>query len=194
MMATRPICLASASPRRRELLERYGLRVEVHPPGVEERALPGESPEAQVARLARSKARSAAPHHPDALVIGGDTVVVLGEAVLGKPRDREEGEAMLRRLSGRTHRVLSAYHLLDGPSGEWLGRTVETRVTFRQLPEAWIAWYGSLPEMLDKAGAYAIQGVGGAMIERIEGSYTNVVGFPVECVLWDLIDRGWVRI
>lgn len=194
MNATRPICLASASPRRRELLARYGLEVRVYPADLDESPHPGEPPEAQVARLARAKAEAAAPAHPDALVIGGDTVVVLGEEVLGKPRDRADGESMLRRLSGQTHRVLSGYWLLDGPSGESFGHTVETRVTFRALPPQWIAWYAALPEMLDKAGAYAIQGVGGAMVERIEGSYTNVVGFPVERVLWDLIDRGWVRL
>ena len=194
MTPTRPLCLASASPRRRELLERFGLRFAVHPARLDERLLPGEAPEAHVTRLARAKAEAARRDFPRAVLIGGDTVVVLDGEVLGKPRDRGEGEAMLRRLSGRAHRVLSAYHLLEAPSGQSLERIVETRVTFRELPAAWIAWYAGLPEMLDKAGAYAIQGVGGAMVTRIEGSYTNVVGFPVEFVLWDLIDQGWVRL
>lgn len=194
MIPTRPLCLASASPRRRELLERFGLRFAVQPARLDERMLAGEAPEAHVARLARLKAETVRMDFPDALVIAGDTLVVLGEEVLGKPRDRQDGEAMLRKLSGRTHRVLSAYQLDDVPSGRSLGRTVETRVTFRELPEAWIAFYGGLPEMLDKAGAYAIQGIGGAMVTRIEGSFTNVVGFPVEFVLWDLIEQGWVRL
>jgi septum formation protein len=161
---------------------------------MDERLLPGESAEAHVARLANAKAEWARQAYPRALVIAGDTVVVLEGEVLGKPRDRTEGEAMLRRLSGRTHGVLSAYRLLDGESGRSLGRTVETRVTFRELPDAWIAWYAGLPEMQDKAGAYAIQGIGGAMIARIEGSYTNVVGFPIEFIVWDLIEQGWVRL
>jgi septum formation protein len=194
MRPTRPIVLASASPRRRELLERLGLAFAVIPAHVDEQPLEGETVEHLVARLAREKARNVSSKARQALVIAGDTEVELAGEILGKPEGSDRAAAMLRRLSGRTHRVLTGYHLLDGPTGDVLARTVETRVTFRELPEPWIAWYSALPEAHDKAGAYAVQGVGGAMVSRLEGSYTNVVGLPVESVLWDLIERGWVSL
>lgn len=194
MTPLRPLCLASASPRRLELLQRYGLACTVCPAHLDERALPDEAPEGHVARLARGKAEAVRGRCAGSLVIAADTEVVLDGRVLGKPRDRADGESMLRALSGRTHRVLSGYHVLDTVTGDALHRTVETAVTFRALPSDWIAWYGALPEMLDKAGAYGIQGFGGLMIERIEGSYTNVVGFPVESFLWDMLERGWIRL
>lgn len=189
-----PLCLASASPRRRELLERAGLAFTVRAANVDERALPGESAEEYVSRLAGEKARAVRGDCPGSLIVAGDTAVVLEGRILGKPRDRAGGASMLRALSGRTHRVLSAYHVVNGADGEELRRTVETAVTFRDLPPFWIDWYCALPEMKDKAGAYAIQGVGGAMVSRIDGSYTNVVGFPVEDFLWDMIRRGWIRL
>jgi septum formation protein len=194
MTPHRPICLASASPRRRELLAQFGLSCSVCPADVDERVLDGESAEDHVARLAQDKVRAVRGGCAGSMIVAGDTVVVLEGRILGKPRGRADGEAMLAALSGRTHRVLSAYHVLDDPSGEAVHRTVETRVTFRALTPEWIAWYGALPEMLDKAGAYGIQGAGGAMVSSIEGSYTNVVGFPVEAFLWDMLDRGWIRL
>lgn len=194
MKQNRHFCLASASPRRKELLANYGFTFDVVPADVDEWRRPDESPEALVARLAEAKARAVARQRPDAVVIAGDTIVVLGRDVLGKPGDAAEGRAMLRRLSGQTHRVLSAYCLLGGPEGELVADTVETRVIFRELPEAWIDWYTARDEMRDKAGAYAIQGFGGMMVERIEGSYTNVVGFPIEAIVWALIRQGWVTL
>jgi septum formation protein len=101
---------------------------------------------------------------------------------------------MLERLSDATHHVLSAWYALDADTGQANGGIVETRVTFRRLPPAWIRWYSRLDEALDKAGAYGIQGIGGAMVERIEGSYPNVVGFPIEVVLWELLARGWLEL
>jgi septum formation protein len=101
---------------------------------------------------------------------------------------------MLCLLSGATHRVLTGYRLLDAASGAHCARTVETCVTFRRLPPEWVRWYSRLDEARDKAGAYGIQGLGGAMVERIEGSYPNVVGLPVEAVLWDLVEQGWLAL
>jgi nucleoside triphosphate pyrophosphatase len=190
----RPLCLASASPRRRELLERFGLRFAVHAPQVDERVLPGEAPRAHVERLARLKAQSARAAHPGHGILAGDTVVVLAEAILGKPADADDAQRMLEQLSGRTHSVLSAWRLLDADSSEESGGAEETRVSFRRLPPAWIRWYSRLDEALDKAGAYGIQGIGGAMVERIEGSYPNVVGFPIEAVVWAMLSRGWLEL
>jgi nucleoside triphosphate pyrophosphatase len=194
MKQTRALCLASASPRRAELLRRFGLDFAVFAPQVDERALPGEGPLEHVARLAGLKARAARAGHPRHGILAGDTVVVLGEELLGKPADAGDAERMLTRLSGMTHRVLSAYRLLDADSGEESGQSVETRVTFRRLPQAWLRWYSRLDETRDKAGAYGIQGIGGAMVERIEGSYSNVVGFPIETIVWDLLARGWLAL
>ena len=190
----RPLCLASTSPRRRELLERYGLRLTLFDPGVDERYLPGETPETHVARLAHAKSAAARASHPGHGVLAGDTVVVHQGAVLGKPRDEAHAAHMLTALSGKAHRVITAYALLDADTGALRARAVETRVTFRPLTAEWIQWYCAQEESRDKAGAYGIQGLGGAMVDRIEGSYTNVVGFPIEAVFWDLVELGWVSI
>lgn len=190
----RPLCLASTSPRRRALLEQFGLRHTTIAPDVDEAYRPGETPTAHVRRLAEEKARAARAHVPGHGVLAGDTVVVHEGAVLGKPADAADAERMLTALSGRTHQVISGYAVLDADSGEVDGGTVETRVTFRPLPPAWVRFYAAHPEAHDKAGAYGIQGLGGAMVERIEGSYTNVVGYPVETVFWALVARGWVSL
>lgn len=194
MQSTRPLCLASASPRRRELLARFGLPFAVMSPQLDERVVPGEAAQAHINRLAALKAEAALRHYPRHLILSGDTVVVHDGKILGKPADGADAERMLAALSGNSHRVLSAYLLLDGPTGQRCGRTVESRVFFRQLPPAWIRWYSRLDESRDKAGAYAIQGLGAAMVHRIEGSYTNVVGFPIDAILWDLMDKGWVSL
>lgn len=192
MKQTRPFCLASASPRRKELLEQFGLEFKIHVAGVDERHLPGESPRDYVSRLAALKAEKTHRSFPDHLILAGDTVVVLDGGILGKPRDSRDAAQMIGRLSGRTHSVLSAYTLLDGVTGERCSGCPETKVTFRKLEESWVEWYAALPEAGDKAGAYAIQGVGGAMVERMEGTYTTVVGFPMEAIVSDLLDKGWV--
>ncbi len=194
MIQHRPLCLASASPRRAELLERLGLRFERFEPQVEESPLPGELPAATVARLAEAKARAAHQRYPGHLILAGDTEVVSRGRLLGKPADAAEAQRMLEELSGSTHSVLSAYHALDGASGQSCAGVVETRVTFRALPPAWVRWYSQLPEGRDKAGAYGIQGLGGVMVSRIEGSYTAVMGFPVESIVWDLLERGWLSL
>ena len=194
MKQLRPLCLASSSPRRRALLRQVGLAFVVFGPQVDERLLPGETPEAHVERLAGLKAEAARAPHPGHGILAGDTVVVQDAEPLGKPADPAEAERMLTRLSGATHRVLSAYCLLDADTGERSAGRVETRVTFRRLPPAWIRWYSRLDEARDKAGAYGIQGIGGAMVDRIEGSYPNVVGFPIEAIVWELLARGWLAL
>ena len=175
------IVLASASPRRHELLTTAGLDVEVVPVALDETVQPDEPPAAYVERLARAKASAVAAQLPDRLVLGADTTVTIDGEVLGKPRDPEDAARMLRRLSGRSHDVLT------GIAVAWRGRVealVETTaVTFVPLTEDDIVWYVSSGEPVDKAGAYAIQGLASRFIPRIHGSYANVVGLPVATVL-----------
>lgn len=194
MRQTRPFCLASASPRRRELLRAFGLEFTVCEVDVDETRRAGEAPADYALRLAMAKAGAARAPDADAVILAGDTVVVIGEEILGKPAAPEEGAAMLARLSGRTHRVLSAYALLDSATGDACTGVPATDVTFRKLPPDWIAWYARQEEAQDKAGAYAIQGIGGAMVESIAGSYTTVVGFPMEAIVWELLGKGWLAL
>jgi septum formation protein len=186
------LCLASASPRRRALLEQHGLACEVYAPAVDETPMPGEAPQALAARLCAAKAQAALARFPGHLILAGDTVVALDGRLLGKPASPAEAAEMLRLLSGQTHRVLTGYHLLDGPSGRRVARVIETAVTFHVLPPEWVRWYSHLPEAWDKAGGYAIQGRGGALVSGIHGSYSNVVGLPVESVIWDMLEQGWL--
>jgi septum formation protein len=173
------VILASASPRRRELLREAGIAHRVRPAVVDERARRGETPAACVARLARAKA--AAVWRPGETVLGADTVVVAGRRLLGKPRDRRDAARMLRLLAGRVHQVLTGVCVL-GPDGGARAAVVRTRVWFRRLTAAEIAGYVASKEPLDKAGAYAIQGFASKFVERIEGCYFNVVGLPVSKV------------
>lgn len=194
MKQLRPLCLASTSPRRRELLELFGLTFTTFAPSVDESLLPGETPRAHVTRLAETKAKAALKSFPDNIILAGDTIVVHNHKVLGKPEDAREAKSMLQSLSGETHQVISAYCLLDAPTGQSSTKVVETKVVFRQLTPEWIDWYSQHPESADKAGAYGIQGVGGAMVSGIEGSYNNVVGFPVEQIIWQLMQQGWLSL
>lgn len=194
MNQTVPLCLASSSPRRAELLRRYDLQFEQYAPEVDESPRSGESPASLVQRLAIAKAEAGRSRFPAHLILGADTTVVVGGEMLGKPESSTDAARMLEALSGRTHEVLSAYCLLHGKAAGPHVRLVETKVTFRRLPPFWITWYSAQPEALDKAGAYGIQGIGGAMISRIEGSYTCVMGLPVEAIVWDLLERGWLTL
>lgn len=176
------IILASRSPRRKDLMAAAGLVFRVVAADIEEIARPGESPAAFAERAAREKAEAVAARLPERpggrIIIGCDTVVTIDGAILGKPEDAEEASAMLRRLSGRSHRVLSGLCVLRVP-GRLGTRVVETQVDFRSLGEADIARYVATGEPMDKAGAYAIQGGAAHMVASIRGSYTNVVGLPV---------------
>ncbi|MEE9275393.1 MAG: Maf family protein [bacterium] len=190
MRLTRPLVLASASPRRQQLLEEAGLAFEAlaTPAEAEERLAPGLPPGELAERSALAKARWAAQRRPQAVVLGADTIVVLGEEILGKPTDREDARGMLARLSGRTHRVITGFALI-GPGLSCVSR-VETAVRFRPLDEGAIDRYLESGEPMDKAGAYAIQGMGGSLVDRVEGSYTNVIGLPLPEVLVPLRDCG----
>lgn len=181
------LCLASSSPRRQEILEALGLEFSVKPVEVDEDRLGLETPEQMVLRLAVAKA-NAADVDASCLVIGSDTVVVLGDEVLCKPRDRDEAVAMLLSLSDRRHRVLTGV-ALRGPAGVQTAVSA-TDVYFREISrdEALAYWHSGEP--LDKAGAYGIQGLGGAFVESIKGSYSGVVGLPVFETVRLLQDAG----
>jgi len=175
------IVLASASPRRAELLRAAGIDFEVQPADVDEAITTGESPNEYVSRLAEAKARLVYERDVRRIVLAADTAVVVDADVLGKPVDENDASMMLRRLSGRTHEVLTAISVFHP------GQIVDTRVDttaveFAPLSDADIDWYVSSGEPMDKAGAYAVQGLASRFVTRIEGSYSNVVGLPVALV------------
>ena len=174
-MITPRVLLASASPRRRDLLNLVGIAHEVRPANIDERYLPGETPSAHAERLAREKA--IAIDAPDAITIGSDTIVVVDGRVLGKPRDRTQAAEMLRLLSGRSHIVMT------GVAARWRGTLAsgleEVDVTFRALTEREIERYIDTGEPMDKAGAYGIQGFGATIVERVDGDYFAVMGLPL---------------
>ncbi len=190
------IVLASASPRRRELLTGLGIAFSVTPSRAKEEVLPGESPEEHVLRLSRDKALEVAsrPEVPGRWFIGSDTIVLRDGTILGKPANDTEAAEMLRSLSGRNHRVLSGYAVHDRCTGTTVSDMVSTIVRFRKLTDPEIAGYIATGEPRDKAGAYAIQGIGAFMVRRIEGSYTNVVGLPL-CEVVEVLERlGAIRL
>lgn len=172
------LVLASASPRRRELLAILVERFEVRPADIDERPRQGEAPEDCVLRLAVEKAREIAKTSPQDWVIGSDTEVALDGLCLGKPRDRAQACEMLRSLSGRSHRVYSSVALV-GPDSSTHTAVSVSEVRFETLPEDWIRRYAASGEPLDKAGGYAIQGRAAAWISRLDGSYSGVVGLPL---------------
>ena len=171
------LILASASPRRSELLRNAGISFIVEPAHIAEEPFPGELPLQYAQRLARDKARAIFASHPDNVVLGADTVVVVDELLLEKPRDTEDAARMLRLLSGRAHQVMTGVCLV-APGYEQTESEI-TEVRFSTLSESEIASYVQSGEPMDKAGAYAIQGMASCWVERIDGCYFNVVGLPV---------------
>jgi septum formation protein len=172
--------LASASPRRREILDRLGLNFIVDPSGISEPARkPGESPSAYAVRIARLKAEEVAKRHTSGLILSSDTIVVLGDSLLGKPKNRAEAHSMLALLSGRWHQVVSGICLSDCERRRRYSTSEVSRIHFRRLSPPEIEWYLRTGEYQDKAGAYGIQGYASLFIDRIEGCYFNIVGFPI---------------
>jgi septum formation protein len=183
------LVLASASPRRRELLEAAGFAFDVDVADVDETPASNEAPSTYVLRVARAKADAVSPRHPDRPVVAADTAVVIGESILGKPADRTDAVRMLARLSGGTHTVLTGVAVKH--AGRMHAEVEQTTVWMSTLTPDEIEAYVSSGEPLDKAGAYAIQGLASRFIPRIEGSYTNVVGLPVAALV-QLLRRAGV--
>jgi septum formation protein len=170
------LVLASASPRRRDLLSAVGLRFTVVPADIDETPFAAEEPLAYVERLAVEKARAV----DGEVVLAADTTVAIDGRILGKPRDRADAAAMLRSLRGRTHAVHTGVALRRG--GQVASAVVTSEVTFAPVTDAWIEWYVATGEPLDKAGAYAVQGAGGLFVAAVEGSPSNVVGLPLHLI------------
>ena len=189
----RRLILASASPRRRELLRLAGFDFEARPSGIEEKRRGGESGEEFALRAAREKALQVAASAPsESLVLGADTVVIVNGEVLGKPAGPDDAARMLRLLSGVTHRVITGVCLVRAPDRIEVLTPSVTLVTFRRLDEQEIREYVSSGEPLDKAGAYGIQGLASKFVTRIEGCYFNVVGLPVTLV-YELIREAGAK-
>jgi septum formation protein len=184
-----PIVLASASPRRRALLEAAGIPHEVAPADVDETPVPHEAPGDYVLRLARAKVRRCVRRSSGTYVLGADTTVVVDAQILGKPETPADAADMLQLLAGRAHHVLTG--VVVARQEHELSAVISTRVHFLPLTDAEIAWYVASGEPFGKAGAYAIQGLGSRFVDRIEGSYSNVVGLPVAEAYAMLAKLGW---
>ena len=184
------IILASGSPRRQMLLRELGWKITIKVPCIDENALPGESPEVMVCRLAHAKALPVHKEFPGQWVIGADTVVTVGDEVLGKPSGYDDALCMIKKLQGKWHTVITGVALL-APDRRVLVEAEKTYVKFRPLDESEIVSYVDSGESFDKAGAYAIQGHGTLLVESIDGCYFNVVGLPLQRLSRMFADLGW---
>ena len=184
------IVLASASPRRRELLEKIGLEFEVDPGNHAEQLQPTSDPHVLAREISLKKASVVAGKHTDALIIAADTFIVFGDTILGKPENKTESRKMLTTLNGKTHVVITGYSILDTKSGKTVSGSAETIVHMKELSPREIDAYVKSQEPIGKAGAYAIQGIGAVIIDRIEGDYFNVVGLPLASLTESLKEFG----
>ena len=187
------ILLASGSPRRKEYLERYGFVFRVAASNIDEKMEDGEQPLTYAMRMATEKAEAVAKSClPDEVILAADTIVVLKGRVLGKPADLSEAIEMLEDLNGRTHEVVTAYAILSPTDNKVVKNYSRTKVLFGRVSPEHIRAYVESEEPLDKAGSYSVQNTGTFLVERIEGSYNNVVGLPIEKVIRDLLRHGFI--
>lgn len=187
----RNLILASKSPRRKELLEQAGLNFSIIPSGFDENAVSIKEPAGYAMYLAQNKALDIARQYPERVVLGADTIVVIDGAVLNKPRGKDQAREMLLRLSGKTHQVITGFSIVCEAENRKYTSFCQTEVLFKALSQAEIEWYIDTDEPYDKAGGYAIQGLGSFMIEKVNGSYTNVVGLPV-CEVLDYLYKAQI--
>lgn len=198
MENTPKLILASASPRRKELLEQMGLCFEVQASEIDEKTIEHLTPEELVQALAQQKARAVAERtiEPSIIVIGADTLVVIENQILGKPKDEEEAKQMLTLLQGRTHQVytgIALLHVISGKASKELVRASQTNVTMRVLSSQKLDWYIHTKEPMDKAGSYGIQGLGSTLVQRIDGCYSNVVGLSIPLLDQMLSEIGYTE-
>ncbi|MBW2632372.1 MAG: septum formation inhibitor Maf [Deltaproteobacteria bacterium] len=182
--------LASVSPRRKELLEGMGIEFDVIPSGINEDFLNGETPREHVLRLSKEKSSAVSRNNPDAWVLGADTIVIIDGDVIGKPGTQNDARAMLARLSGREHRVITGFTIVNKSADVMITDAVESFVIFKEISEDEMDWYVKTKEPYDKAGGYAVQGMAAFFIREIRGSYTNVVGLPLTEVVTALKKVG----
>ena len=184
------IILASASPRRKELLEKIGLKFEVEPSNYEEDIYSGIDPHEFAQKISLSKAEVVASKHKNAIVIAADTFIVFGDRILGKPHTENDARKMLETINGKSHSVITGFSIIDTSKNKTLSKSVETKIHVRKLTLAEIDAYVKSKEPLDKAGAYAIQGLGAVIVEKIEGDYFNVMGLPLSTLTEALKEFG----
>ena len=184
------IILASASPRRKELLQKIGLKFEVDASNCAEEINPTLEPDELVRRISLAKAKSVASRHKDALIIAADTIGVIGKKLLGKPHTADEARKMLAQISGNSHEVITGFTVLDTATNKVFSGIVNTKVYIKKLTRQEIAAYVRTGEPLDKAGAYGIQGLGAVIVEKIEGDYYNVMGLPLNALTNALKEFG----
>ena len=189
------IILASGSPRRREYLERYGLNYRIIKPEIDETAKEKEEPEQFAKRMAKEKLEAIIDQvGQDEIALSADTIVVFEGKILGKPTSKPDAYRMLQTLNGNTHSVITAYALLNAQQNDLTVKAVCTKVTFNQLDDSLLKAYADSEEPQDKAGSYSIQGDGTFLVNRIEGSYNNVVGLPIEQVFLDFINASYITL
>ena len=186
----RKIILASTSPRRKQLLKQLGLNFEIVPSDVEEKLNPRLGPRNQVEQLALQKAEAVADQFEDAIIIGADTMVVLNNEVIGKPKDTQDAKRMLKKLRGRQHSIVTGFVLIDTLQRRTIIKSVEIKVWFRKISPQEIANYIDRDKPFDKAGAYAIQDLGSIFVEKIEGDYFGAVGLPLYTLAKELNKLG----
>ena len=180
------LVLASESPRRHEILTMVGLSFRIAKSNISEKFNPRFSPRSQAEDLSRQKAEAVAVRYRNAVIIGADTIVSLDNELFGKPESSQIAKAMLTKLQGKTHRVITGFTILDTDLRKSVTKSVETKVTMKSMSKKEIEWYILTKEPMDKAGAYAIQGKGSVFIEKIDGDYFNVVGLPIASLLEEL--------
>ena len=184
------IILASASPRRKELLEKIGLMFEVEPSNFEEEMHPGLAPHELAQNISLQKAKAVARKHKNSVVIAADTFIVFGDQIMGKPHTINEARKMLETINGKSHRVITGFSIVDTGENKTLSRSVETIIHLRKLTLAEIDAYVKSREPLDKAGGYAIQGLGAVIVKKIEGDYFNAMGLPLSALTEALKEFG----
>ncbi|MCP3944481.1 MAG: septum formation inhibitor Maf [Desulfobacteraceae bacterium] len=189
----KPMILASKSPRRKELLGQTGLCFKTLAADIDEKSFPLENPKDYVRSLSQIKADHIAKIYPDHWVIGADTIVVVDDLILGKPRTQDDAIHMLNTLNNRQHCVFTGFTICCHAKKESITKSIETKVFFKQLSQSQIQWYAATDEPYDKAGGYGIQGIGAFLVRKINGSYSNVVGLPVCEVMETLLTLGIIQ-
>jgi septum formation protein len=187
------IILASASPRRKELLQQIGIKFEVEPSKCHEDLIFGMKPHVFAREMSLKKARFVAGRHKNSVVIAADTIIVIDGQILGKPHTEQEALKILELINGKCHSVLTGFSLIDSDSNITVSNSVETKVYFKQLTLPEMEAYVGTGESLDKAGAYAIQGLGAVMVEKIEGDYFNVMGLPL-CTITEALKEFGIKV